>query len=483
MTNPITYRSSTRFLLALFLSCGAGFVVVPSLAQSGAGAAPAAQQDQGDIGPDGQKRCTGGSPSGSPPAGKTFSTNYTWKCPNGCSWDTCGHSACGEKWLCVDAPSAPSHETPPGAEDAQTEPRPADAEKERPREPADRRPKPESTAAPKPASPEPPPGSQLPPWGTGSLDEDASSRAPFDKHDPSDFEEDPGGLDEFGRDVLDSAKEVLRAAKEGLSELADGIPAAVDSAGKFARDAAQSGDIWGYVVDHSTMGDQLFELKEQMSGLSESERRDMVTDFLLETAEERYDLETERGWLRLTGDVESVLSLGLGGSAARGGAEAAGGAVDAARGAEAGVGAVDVARGAEAGAGAVDVARGAEAGAGAVDAARGAEVAGARITVSEDGLAHALEGHTYVEGRIPVGDSVFFEGTDIRALIWNAESTAPVLQERGNFERIVDAGHLVGFNRDTGMATSVYTVITKPNGEFVTMFVGRPTVPVGPLGF
>lgn len=27
--------------------------------------------------------------------------NYSWICPNGCSWSSCGHSACGEKWHCV----------------------------------------------------------------------------------------------------------------------------------------------------------------------------------------------------------------------------------------------------------------------------------------------------------------------------------------------------------------------------------------------
>ena len=103
-----------------------------------------------------------------------------------------------------------------------------------------------------------------------------------------------------------------------------GLPAVGDVAGDFAYDATHSGDFWGYVVDHSALGDHLADLQEQLRGVPDGERADLVAGFLLDSAAERYEgLTTERGILRLTGDVESVLSLGLGGSAAEG-SEAAG---------------------------------------------------------------------------------------------------------------------------------------------------------------
>jgi hypothetical protein len=49
-----------------------------------------------------------------------------------------------------------------------------------------------------------------------------------------------------------------------------------------------------------------------------------------------------------------------------------------------------------------------------------------------------------------------------------------VQQGNGNFARTWDAGRSIGIDRVTGQQTSVMTVITRPNGELVTAFPGRP---------
>ena len=73
-----------------------------------------------------------------------------------------------------------------------------------------------------------------------------------------------------------------------------------------------------------------------------------------------------------------------------------------------------------------------------------------------------------------MGKSLFHAGEDIQGLIKTAESVAPVPQAGGNLERVVDAGRTIGTDRATGNATSTYTVITRPNGDLVTAFPGKP---------
>jgi hypothetical protein len=72
------------------------------------------------------------------------------------------------------------------------------------------------------------------------------------------------------------------------------------------------------------------------------------------------------------------------------------------------------------------------------------------------------------------GKSVFSAGEDVKALIVAAEATKPVQQAAGNFERIVDAGRVIGIDRATGQPTTVYTVITNSADKLVTAFPGRP---------
>jgi RHS repeat-associated protein len=95
------------------------------------------------------------------------------------------------------------------------------------------------------------------------------------------------------------------------------------------------------------------------------------------------------------------------------------------------------------------------------------------INVTKAGLEHVLERHA-AGGAKTLGKSLFNAGEDIQGLIKAAESTAPVKQAGGNLERVVDAGRTIGTDRAVGGSTSTYTVITKPNGNLVTAFPGKP---------
>jgi hypothetical protein len=96
------------------------------------------------------------------------------------------------------------------------------------------------------------------------------------------------------------------------------------------------------------------------------------------------------------------------------------------------------------------------------------------INITKAGLEHVLERHAVVGGVKTLGKSLFHAGEDVQGLIKAGESVAPVRQAGGNLERVVDAGRTIGTDRATGGATSTYTVITRPNGDLVTAFPGRP---------
>ncbi len=103
----------------------------------------------------------------------------------------------------------------------------------------------------------------------------------------------------------------------------------------------------------------------------------------------------------------------------------------------------------------------------------GPEAEGINITV--EGLEHVTESHMVGGALAALGKkSIFNAGEDVQGLIKAAEGTAPVRQVTGNFERVVDAGRTIGIDRATGAPTSTYTVITKPNGNLVTAFPGKP---------
>jgi RHS repeat-associated protein len=89
------------------------------------------------------------------------------------------------------------------------------------------------------------------------------------------------------------------------------------------------------------------------------------------------------------------------------------------------------------------------------------------------GLAHVLDRHA-VGGAKTAGKSVFNAGEDIVGLIRQAETVSPVQQVGGNFQRVVNAGRIIGVDRVTGQPTSTYTVITNAVGDLVTAFPGKP---------
>ncbi|MGH9001570.1 MAG: hypothetical protein ACRDYV_00420 [Acidimicrobiia bacterium] len=96
-----------------------------------------------------------------------------------------------------------------------------------------------------------------------------------------------------------------------------------------------------------------------------------------------------------------------------------------------------------------------------------------KINITERGLEHVLERHV-VDGVLSAGKSVFYDNVTITRLIADADVVAPITQQNGNLAYVVDAGRMIGTGRATGMATSIYTVITKTSGELVTAFPGMP---------
>ena len=97
-----------------------------------------------------------------------------------------------------------------------------------------------------------------------------------------------------------------------------------------------------------------------------------------------------------------------------------------------------------------------------------------RITVTEERLQHVLDGHV-VGGPKTAQKSLFAgDAQEVEQLIKLATSVEPTPQTGGNFQRVVDAGKVIGTDRATGLPTSTYTVITSERGELVTAFPGVP---------
>ncbi len=96
------------------------------------------------------------------------------------------------------------------------------------------------------------------------------------------------------------------------------------------------------------------------------------------------------------------------------------------------------------------------------------------IKISEGRLTKVLETHTAGGVLATANKSLFNSTEEVRGLIQAAESVDPVGQVGGNFERIVDAGRIIGTDRTTGQATSIYTVITDASGNLITAFPGKP---------
>lgn len=96
-----------------------------------------------------------------------------------------------------------------------------------------------------------------------------------------------------------------------------------------------------------------------------------------------------------------------------------------------------------------------------------------KINITEDGLNHVFDRHL-ADGALSAGKSLFNDNVTITRLIADADAVVPGVQGNGNLAYVVDAGRVIGVDRVTGQATSVYTVITKPGGDLVTAFPGTP---------
>lgn len=97
-----------------------------------------------------------------------------------------------------------------------------------------------------------------------------------------------------------------------------------------------------------------------------------------------------------------------------------------------------------------------------------------KINITEDGLTHVFDRHL-ADGSLSAGKSLFNENVTVTRLIADAgDVVAPITQRNGNLAYVVDAGRNIGVDRATGLPTRIYTVITRPGGNLVTAFPGRP---------
>jgi hypothetical protein len=96
------------------------------------------------------------------------------------------------------------------------------------------------------------------------------------------------------------------------------------------------------------------------------------------------------------------------------------------------------------------------------------------INTNEEGMRHALEGHAEMVNPGITGKSKFTGRVNLRELIRLGTSAPRTRQPNGNYARTFDAGKIVGADRVTGQGTSTVTIITRPNGDLVTMFPGSP---------
>jgi hypothetical protein len=97
-----------------------------------------------------------------------------------------------------------------------------------------------------------------------------------------------------------------------------------------------------------------------------------------------------------------------------------------------------------------------------------------RIVISDARMTKILEAPT-AGGVLNDGTkSIFNDVNEVRGLIQSAESVQPVVQGSGRLQFVVDAGRPIGWDRNTGMTTSVYTVITESDGRLVAAFPGKP---------
>lgn len=99
--------------------------------------------------------------------------------------------------------------------------------------------------------------------------------------------------------------------------------------------------------------------------------------------------------------------------------------------------------------------------------------AGKAINITKAGLAHALERHAVGVAKT-VGKSLFHAGEDIQGLIKAAESVAP-------YHKLVEIWNALLMQGEPSVRTGQPVMrhrripsLTRPNGDLVTAFPGRP---------
>jgi len=96
------------------------------------------------------------------------------------------------------------------------------------------------------------------------------------------------------------------------------------------------------------------------------------------------------------------------------------------------------------------------------------------INITEDGFVHVMQRHYPRSGMFLNKSKFSVSVREIVDLIKNSAQVPKVLQRNGNFQRIVDAGRIVGIDAITGQATSKFTIITNKAGDLITSFPGLP---------
>lgn len=84
---------------------------------------------------------------------------------------------------------------------------------------------------------------------------------------------------------------------------------------------------------------------------------------------------------------------------------------------------------------------------------------------------HIRERH-FPGGRQSRGKSLFYDGTDLLALLREAERAKPVRQKNGRDKRVADAGRPIGTDGRSGRPVSTYCVISEPDGLVITAYPG-----------
>ena len=96
------------------------------------------------------------------------------------------------------------------------------------------------------------------------------------------------------------------------------------------------------------------------------------------------------------------------------------------------------------------------------------------IKITKRGWNHIIKYHTGMQSSSRPKKSIFNNGEDLVQLINQASLHPPVGQVRKHLARVFDVGHTVGIDYYTGKPTSTVTVVTKLNGDLVSMFPGPP---------